>query len=266
MIEAGTRFDEITRFLYRDPFANASLLAAVERRQPRLRDVWTYRERELAGVLVFSPGPGGERGVGLEAETPAAAVALLASLPAGEEFGFGLHRAWMTEILEELFRAQRDAVMCAFRCDAAGFRPAHGGRLLTRKDDRAVRRSHDEAFLVSFRDAVRGRLTGDRLALQAYGVFDGDRLVARCLSTWGDSGIDREIGTVWSVYVEPSCRGRGFGRAVVSAATAAILATGRTARYFSYVENEASRRLCVALGYDHDHDIHYFHGARRRAG
>jgi ribosomal protein S18 acetylase RimI-like enzyme len=263
MVEAGTSYDEIARFLYRDPFANASILAAVERRQPRMRDVRIYRERRVTGVLVFSPGPAGERGVGLEAETREAAAALLASLSIGEEFGFGLHRAWMTELLEEMFRAQRDAVMCAYRCDASRFHPFTGGRPLTRSDDRAVRRCQDEAFLISFRDAVRGRLTGDRLVLHAHGVFAGDRLVARCLTTWGDRGIDREIGTVWSVYTEPSCRGQGFGRAVVSAATAAILASGRTARYFSYTENEASRRLCTALGYRHDHDIHYYHGARR---
>src|SRR5262249_34839341 len=152
----------------------------------------------------FSPGPAGERGVGLEAETRETAAALLASLPMGEEFGFGLHRAWTTEILEELFRAKRDAVMGAFRCDAARFRPAEGGRRLGRGDERAVRRCQDEAFLISFRDAVRGRPTGDRLLLNAFGVFAGDRLVARCLTTWGDRGIDREIGTVWSVYTEPS--------------------------------------------------------------
>jgi GNAT superfamily N-acetyltransferase len=263
MIDTAASFEEIARFLYRDPFANASILAAVERRRPRLRDVRIYRDPEVQGVLVFSPGPAGERGIGLEAETPEVAAALLASLPGGEEFGFGLHRPWMVPILEDLFRADRDAVMLAFRCDAADFRPAPGGRPLTRADDRAVRRCQDEAFLISYRDAVRGRLTGDRLMVHAYGAFDGDRLVARCLSTWGDQGIDTRIGTVWSVYTEPSCRGRGLGRAVVSAATGTILATGRTARYFSYAENEPSRRLCMALGYRHDHEIHYLHGRRR---
>jgi GNAT superfamily N-acetyltransferase len=266
MIDTAASFEEISRFLYRDPFANASILAAVERRRTRLRDIWTYQERDVKGVLVFSPGPAGERGVGLEAETPEGAAALLESLPAGEEFGFGLHRSWMVPIVEDLFRAERDAVMCAFRCDTMHFQPAPGGRPLTRADDRAVRRCHDEAFLVSFRDAVRGRLTGDRLRLQAFGAFDGDRLASRCLSTWGDLGIDTRVGTVWSVYTEPSCRGRGFGRAAVAAATAMILATGRTARYFSYAENEASRRLCTALGYRHDHDVHYLHGRRRRVG
>src|SRR5262249_53541420 len=102
MIHTTATFEEIARFLYRDPFANASILAAVERRHARLRDVWTYQERDVKGVLVFSPGPAGERGVGLEAETPEGAAALLESLPAGEEFGFGLHRSWMVPIVEDL--------------------------------------------------------------------------------------------------------------------------------------------------------------------
>jgi ribosomal protein S18 acetylase RimI-like enzyme len=255
---------EVLEFLYHDPFVNASLLAAIERRPPRA-GTWVYRREQIEGVLLFVPAPLGRRGVGLEATTGGAALALLETLPMAEEFAFGLHRDWMSAALETRFRARQDRCMGAFRCDAATFRPVPGGRALAPEDDRVVRRCGDDSFLESFRRAVRGIRTPDGLLITAYAAFDKGRIAARCLATWGEQGIDRQIGTVWSVFTEPGCRGRGLGRAAVSAATAAILASGRTARYFAYAENEASQRLCAALGYGHDHDIQYFHGTRRPA-
>jgi GNAT superfamily N-acetyltransferase len=263
MVAIPPDYDEVLAFLYREPFANAPILASIERRT-RVANTWIYRGDEIEGVLVLTPAGIGARRIGLEATTPVAAEALIAVLPAGEEFSFGLHRDWLARFLEERLRARRERHMNAFRCDASHFRPTPGGRLLERGDERAVRRCRDAAFHDSFRLAVTGHRTPDDLQVAAFAAFREGRIAARCLATWGDRGIDRWLGTVWSVFTEPRSRGRGLGRAAVSAASGAILATGRAARYFADWDNEPSRRLCAALGYRHDHDVHAYTGRRRR--
>ena len=99
--------------------------------------------------------------------------------------------------------------------------------------------------------------------LHTFGVVSKGRLLARCLTTWAAEGIERQIGTVWSVYTEPEVRGQGLGGAVVAAATAAILASGRLARYFAFTDNTPSLRICRSLGYTEDHAVHYFRAQRR---
>ena len=94
-------------------------------------------------------------------------------------------------------------------------------------------------------------------------MIEGGRLLARCLTTWALDGIERQIGTVWSVYTDPTARGRGLGRAVVAAATGAILDSGRVARYFAFFDNTPSLRICRSLGYVEDHTVRYFWGHRR---
>jgi GNAT superfamily N-acetyltransferase len=263
MVAIPRDYDEVLAFLYREPFANAPLLAAIERRV-RVADTWIYRAEEIEGVLLLTPAGVGARSIGLEATTPAAAEALLSVLPAGEEFSFGLHREWLARFLEDRLRARRERHMAAFRCDVASFRPVPGGRRLEAGDTRAVRRCRDRPFHDSFLLSITGRRTPDDLAVAAFATFHAGRIAARCLATWGDRGIDRSLGTVWSVFTEPKYRGQGFGSAVVSVATGTILATGRAARYFADWDNAASRRLCAALGYSHDHDVHAYIGLRRR--
>jgi ribosomal protein S18 acetylase RimI-like enzyme len=255
--------EEVLKFLYRDPFTNVPLLAAVERR-PRLVELRACGRDGVEGVLVLEQSPDGERFATLDATNPDATCALLETLPRHTPFRFGLQRPWMEEILGDVFAAEPEGTMLAFRCLAGEFRSLPGGRSLRRDDVRAVRRCRDAVFLASFHDAARGRRTRDRLHLEAFGAFDQDRLAARCLTTWGEEGIHRCVGTVWSVFTAPECRRRGFGRAVVAAATAAILAGGREARYLAYAENVASRRLCAALGYGVHHEIQYYAGVRRR--
>jgi RimJ/RimL family protein N-acetyltransferase len=267
MVCTPTSFDDIAAFLYRDPFPNANIIGVIERRLPEMPDVWVSvaGRRSVQGVLVMAPGMAGERAVGIEAATATAASELLDILPAHEELSFGLHRPPVVSVLRRKFRVRDDATMIGFRCTEETFRAdTRGlGRELVREDHRSVQRCRDEHFSASFWDAIQGRRTADGLEVHTFGVLRGDRLVARCLTTWGGRGIDRMIGTVWSVYTEPSYRNQGYGRAAVSAATAAILAAGRTARYFSYSDNTSSMRICDRLGYLRDHEIYYFHGHRR---
>jgi GNAT superfamily N-acetyltransferase len=270
MVCTPESYDDVAAFLYRDPFANANLIGAIERRLPEMPDVWiaVAAGKHVEGVLVVVPGPAGERAVGIEASSPTAAAELLDILPAGEEMSFGLHRPRVVRALRQRFNVRADAIMIGFRCDRECFRPDDRGlgRELTLADQRLAQRCRDEHFYASYQDAVQDRRTADGLEVHTFGAVQGSRIVARCLTTWGGRGIDRTIGTVWSVSTDPSYRNQGLGRAVVCAATEAILASGRTARYFSYSNNPASIRICRRLGYLQDHEIHYFHGRRRGKG
>jgi GNAT superfamily N-acetyltransferase len=265
-VRAPVRIEEALEYLYRDPFPNASLIAAVERGPVGVVQVRVVEAAGLVrGVLVMGPGPEGSRSVGLDADDVAAAEALLRAPRVRERLQFGLHRPEGVTALDRVWVTAPTGVMLAFRADGPWLWGRHVGpaRELVRPDDRVVRAARDEAFLHSFQQAVRGRAAGEAGEVHTFGVIQGGRLVARCLTTWASAGIERQIGTVWSVYTDPSARQHGLGRAVVAAGTAAILDSGRVARYFAFSDNIPSVRICRALGYVEDHAVRYFQARRR---
>ncbi len=266
-VRAPRRVEEALEFLYRDPFRNASLIGLVERSAfGGGVDVRVVEEEGVRGALVTSPGPEGTRSVGLDADGLEPAEAMLRALSLGERLQVGLHRPEMIVALNRVCAATPTGVMLAFRGDGPWLRARHPSpaRELTRKEERAVRQAGDEPFLYSFQQAIRGRASREESELHAFGVVERGRLLARCLTTWGPTGIERQFGTVWSVFTEPSARGRGLGQAVVAAATAAIMHSGRAARYFAFSDNLPSIRICRALGYREDHAVHFFWAQRRR--
>jgi RimJ/RimL family protein N-acetyltransferase len=264
-VRAPQSAEEVLDYLYRDPFPNASLIGAVERGAIHSVQLRVVEEGMLSGVLVVAPGPEGTRSAGLDADRIEAAEALFQALRPQEPLQFGLHRPETVTALHRVYLATPTGVMLAFRHDGPWprvreFSPA---RELVRSDERVVRRSQDEPFLLSFLQAVRRRSPREGAEVRTFGVIEGGRLLARCLTTWAPTGIEQQIGTVWSVYTEPGARGRGLGRAVVAAATAAILNSGRIARYFAFSDNIPSLRICRSLGYREDHAVRYFWAQHR---
>jgi GNAT superfamily N-acetyltransferase len=257
---------EALAFLYRDPFPNATLIGAIERGIAGGGiEVRVAEEGAVRGVLAVAPGPEGSRSVGLDARDQEAAEALLRALRFGERLQFGLHRPQTVAALERVCAAAPAGVMLGFRADGPWLRARDpsAARELTWQDERVVRRARDEPFLLSFLQATRRRAAREGAAVHAFGVVEGGRLLARCLTTWASTGVERQIGTVWSVFTEPGARGRGFGRAVVAAATEAILDSGRVARYFAFSDNLPSLRICRSLDYAEDHAVRYFWAQRR---
>jgi GNAT superfamily N-acetyltransferase len=266
-VRAPQRAEEALEFLYRDPFPNASLIGLIERSASGVSEVEVRvaEDGTIRGVLVVAPGPEAGRSAGLDAEGPDVAAALLGALPARERLQVGLHRPEAATVLSRICTATPTGMMLAFRCDGPWLRArsAAPARELTWRDQRAVRQSGDEPFLHSFSQAIRGRPAREETEVHTFGVVEQGRLVARCLTTWAPTGIERQIGTVWSVFTEPGARARGLGRAVVAAATAAILNSGRVARYFAFADNTPSLRICRSLGYAEDHAVRYFWAERR---
>jgi len=83
--------------------------------------------------------------------------------------------------------------------------------------------------------------------------FDGQIFVARDergrIISW--SAIKLKSAQVWemAVVTEEPYRGMGLAKSVVSAATRATLAAGKTPIYLHDITNTASARVCRALGY-----------------
>src|SRR5207249_7769224 len=123
MVFTPTTYEDVAAFLYRDPFPNASIIGAIERRLPDLSGVSICAEpgRGIEGVLVMGPGVAGERAIGVEAVTEEAAGDLLEALPAGEEMSFGLHRPLVVNALRRKLQVHTGAVMVCFRCDESSF-------------------------------------------------------------------------------------------------------------------------------------------------
>ena len=77
------------------------------------------------------------------------------------------------------------------------------------------------------------------------GVVEGDTLVA-CAAVWRYSDAAWEVAAVRTLE---AYRRRGYGQAVVSFATAYILAQGRVATCHTEVRNLAMRRVAARVGF-----------------
>lgn len=127
--------------------------------------------------------------------------------------------------------------------DAAQFRP------VTPPEPYTVRAftGDDAAAFVAF----TARCTPDERAEaeiahdqgEAWGVFDGERVVAGA-STFPWRGFE-DIG----VMTDPDYRGRGLGRAAVSAVCTTLLARDAIPVYRHDLRNRASQRVAQALGF-----------------
>lgn len=109
--------------------------------------------------------------------------------------------------------------------------------------------SHAEDANLSIEDvAARLAPSVDRAV---FGGFDGGRLI-------GMAGLGREQmqkiahkSYVWGMYVEPSCRGQGWGQRLLAAAMefAAQVPGIRQVNISVYSGNEVARRLYVSSGF-----------------
>jgi GNAT superfamily N-acetyltransferase len=192
---------------------------------------------ELAGyrgaTVVFRP-PACVLAVPADWVGPAAAG--LGQRPPAEVFDVG--------VLRQVFGAAVDQVVGPAwlgYADAGDFRPAPtlGTRRLTDQDLPALRRLADACGPTAWEHSGI-----DPARPPVYGCFAGAVLAAAgMLERWGDRLL--QVGIV----THPGYRGRGFGKAVVSAMTADGLATGGVPQYRTLEANLPSVGIARALGF-----------------
>ena len=122
----------------------------------------------------------------------------------------------------------------SFRPVAAGHEP----QPLTAKDIPSA--SHDFSLRMSERDASPpdGRVW-------AFACYDGGDGVSIAVIRWEAE----PVGTITIAGTKPRCRQKGYGRAVVSAATEYILQQGHVASYGTVRGNVPALRMIRPLGY-----------------
>jgi GNAT superfamily N-acetyltransferase len=149
-------------------------------------------------------------------------------------------------LLREVFGAAVDQVVGPAwlgYADASDFRPAPtlGTRLLSGQDLPELRR------LAAACGATAWEHSGiDPARPPIFGCFAGEALAAAgMLERWGDRLL--HVGIV----THPDYRGRGYGKAVVSAMTAHGLAGGGVVQYRTLEANLPSVGIARALGFQH---------------
>jgi GNAT superfamily N-acetyltransferase len=147
-------------------------------------------------------------------------------------------------LLRQVFEAGVDQVIGPAwlgYADATDFRPAPttGTRLLTAQDLAQLQR------LAAACGPVAWEHSGiDPARPPVFGCFDGEVLAAAgMLERWGDRLL--HVGIV----THPGYRGRGYGKAVVSAMTAYGLATGGVLQYRTLQANLPSVGIAQTLGF-----------------
>jgi GNAT superfamily N-acetyltransferase len=118
--------------------------------------------------------------------------------------------------------------------------------------EREVQLSEERVGVIQALDPLRFEPVVNVLVVPAEGASGGLRFEIR-----SQGRVMAAAGTNWRspgfaeiyVYTEPEARGRGWGRSVVSALTAALLTEGVRPLYVVEEGDQASSKLAAALGY-----------------
>ncbi len=215
--------------LLRDLWVRSSLRAPPE---------WTFRltcQRDAQDVMrVYAGEP--RLDVWLEANTEDART-LLRTLPSERRMAVLVGTPLGLQLVqEELTGSVRfDGVFCF--TDSQRFRPSftQSAKKLGPEDRDALQRYPDELEITRF----------DKGWQSYYGSYHAGELVAYATCPWsGDGMVEVEVD------VRPEYWGQGYGRSVVSAATADLLKQNEVVLYHAtYRDSLASLRLCLAVGF-----------------
>lgn len=246
------------------PFANIAAVQAQGRWYEVLCDDPTQPRHVL---VIHEHGPPlGRIDVLVEGETPAGVQRLLQWLPPQQTFFFICRRKWANPLIQEQFEVTYQGHRRRYRVGWETFRPADtaGVRLLTEADEERVRRFAEQGEEITYTHYFRYQMENLRagregLGLQSWGRFEGSQLVAVAVA----SRAAQEV--VW-VHTLPDQRGRGYGRAVVSAATEWLLTQAGQAYYSLDQGHRASQRLCESLGYQLCQETWRWQGQRKEKG
>lgn len=222
-----------------DPLAHAWAVWDLDHVPDRVRFVSLRREGRTVGYLLVWYGAGAPRAHWISTD-PADGL-LVIGLPQSPVIAIVPERVavGVGERLHSKVSYPVDVLVCA-------------GRTLTPPDPRVRRlRTTDSPALEAL---VARNLSGEtagytRTELDrspVWGAFEADRLVAV-------ARIAVQLPTVWivtGVFTEPAYRGRGLGREVTAAATAAGLAAGARVALYVRADNLVAQSIYHELGFE----------------
>ena len=198
-------------------------------------------EPEDAEVALLCLQPGNPQ-VLLRCSSPTAVRHLLEALPDDRGFELWVFGPWTPESTADVLGGEFIERRWYHSASRAELKPFNA--------DTARRLSERDARLVEeFGDAYARRLFTEFLndGYDFFGVADDDGLLSFAAVSSAQLAIIPGVG--WVVTRE-SCRGRGFGKAVVSRAAVETLARADVMMYGGVAEgNVASMRLCRSIGF-----------------
>lgn len=238
-------------YLLRDPLANRELLLALEYEIPtELRVV--DRDGAVTGVLLRGPGPlaADPDWVRIEADDQAALDGLLAQSPPRCGQGYALHRDWIARSVCERYGASRtEQGVRGFVLGREHAPPADDTlvQLLTADDTPLVDRS-----ACGWSRRYFGQLFAEGRHPWAI-VIDGT-IVSRASTGYLSGGCEEVVG----VWTNPRFRGRGLARRLVAVVAADILGRNPFATYSTTIENVASQRVALAVGFKPNYEARLY--------
>ncbi len=213
-------------------FACASLLGTDEIPLTEIQYYHHLRENprmQSASLFILNETP---YGTSMECYDIDVAKRLMSAMPTDSPILSDTNRQRFCQLLEEKIQIRSLSYGRFFCADTCSFREA-----LPPKGYRVKQLSPNELVDVP---VPKDRLT--------YGILVDGEIVSRgSMAEFVDDVYP--ISRIVSVHTIPSYRQRGFGKAIVSACTSDALSRGKIPIYSAEVENVASLRTCMAVGY-----------------
>jgi len=232
-------FEPALRFLAQEPGQNLMLIRSLRLGpRPGFAVIVDHPITVRAVMAVTRPDwkkpDTGPMTLQIDASDRTVALSLLSWLPAGPRYRVLTYRAWLQDLVRSLLVVQRHSHMVHCLATAEEFNPSQLGESVREIDGQ-------EQDL---------RLTARRMhtvpsSSRLFGLVEDEELVA--FSTLAQP--DTDYVTVQTVYTRESARSKGLGRAVLSAATEAGLATGKIVSFGLPAEDLPALRMLAGLGF-----------------
>ncbi len=235
--------DAALAYLLRDPLANRELLLALQYELPMELHI-AQRDGATSGVLMRGPGPlaPDPQWTRIEADDTAALEQLLELAQPRRGRAYALHRDWIAQILGERYGAVRTTQgVLGYALGREQTPPAPADpriRLLTAHDIPLVERSACGWSRRYFAQL----LADDR---RPWVLVLNDMIVSRASTGYLSGGCEEVVG----VWTQPRVRGNGLARRLVAAVAADILTRHPHATYSTTIDNVASQRVALAVGF-----------------
>lgn len=244
-------YSKAVPFLEREPLQNQYFLMALTADVPSVpRKVYVDNKACIAAVLIlehfqYRNGTAADW-IHIDAASETALENVLSMAPSTANLQIMVHRSWMKEIIQERFGIELNNNRYELTVNLDRFTPAENG-LVTRLDEShlkplskapPVTPPHAPGPL----DLLKRQLGGENI--KVYAVFDGPDIAAFATA-------EPMIKDIWGVHpiTIKQYGGKGYGTALLSAATKDVLKMEMVPYYDTNSNEIAAIRIAEKLGY-----------------